>query len=239
MNPTRITCSAAAVLLLTACGTAGTDDPQHDADRRATLPERSATRQDTLLIEGMPEPTTSQLVRSPDRFGVPFSTYVPDGIETSFEEGGDSAGVRFSAAFAGVREPNAYMHVRLYVPGAIPDPAEVAASFLRTRRPQDHPVDGSQVDPPHEQVDAPSWGDTAFAFRYAGEGGRMYMGRIVLARHDARQFHVLTHYPAEYGDGLEPRFARILDTWRWEDTGEMLTGGAAGDAGPARPAVAR
>jgi hypothetical protein len=239
MTVNRMVRGAAAALLLAACGAPAPDDPQAHPDSRAALPERPSTRQDTLLIEGMPELTTSQLVRSPAGFGAPFSTYVPDGIETSFEEGGDSAGVRFSAAFAGVREPNAYMHLRLYAPGATPDPAEVAASFLRTRRPQDHPVDGGEVDPPHEQVDAPSWGDAAFAFRYAGEGAALYVGRIVLARHGQLRFHVITHYPAEYGDGLGPRFARILDDWRWEDTGGMLTGDAAAVTAPAGPEVAR
>jgi hypothetical protein len=214
--------TAALLLLFAACAAPDADDadpgPAHPA-----LPERPGTVQDTLLIEGMPEPTTARLVRSPAGFGAPFTTYVPEGVDVDFEEGGDSAGVRFSAAFTGAADPNAYMHVRLYAPGATAAAQEVAASFLRSRLPQDHPVNGSlEAEQPYAQVEPPSWGDEAFAFRYAGERNTLYVGRIVLARQNGRVLHVLTHYPAEYGDGLGPRFARILQQWRWEDTGRMF-----------------
>jgi hypothetical protein len=213
-----------AAALLSACGPAA-NDGELDRDVGGGLPERAQTRQDTLMIEGMPEPTTSRLLRSSDDFGVPFSTYVPEGLESSFDDGGPGSGVRFTAAFAGAHEPNAYMHVRLYEPGAIPDAAEVTSAFLRTRQPQDHPTDGEAVEEPYRIVDPPSWGASAFEFQYPGEGGSLYVGRIVIGEVRDRQFHVLTHYPAEYGDGLGPRFQRILEDWRWEDSGEMLVGG--------------
>jgi hypothetical protein len=233
MKRTRIPCILAVLLLSASCGD-GADPPADDSDSaRPDLPHRAELREDTLVIEGVPEPALLRLVRAPDPVAAPFTTYVPEGIDTEFEEGGDSAGVRFTAAFAGMREPNAYMHVRLYPPGERPDPHEAASAFLRTRRPQDHPVDGGEVDEPYEQVEPPAWGDVAYAFQYRGEGGAHFVGRIVLARHGARQFHVLTHYPAEYGDGLGPRFERILAEWRWEDDGEMLT--AAATAPPREP----
>jgi hypothetical protein len=225
--------SVMTVAALLACGPAN-GDGEPDRDVGSRLPERAQTRQDTLMIEGMPEPTTSRLLRSPVDFAVPFSTYVPEGLESSFDDGGAGSGVRFTAAFAGVNEPNAYMHVRLYVPGEVPDAMEVTSSFLRTRQPQDHPVDGEAVEEPYRIVDPPTWGTSAFEFQYPGEGGALYMGRIVIGVVRDRQFHVLTHYPAEYGDGLGPRFQRILEDWRWDDTGEMLTGNAAATA-PASP----
>jgi len=47
-------------------------------------------------------------------------------------------------------------------------------------------------------------------------------GRVSIGRHGDNWFHVVRHYPVEYGDGLGPRLHTILRLWRWDDTGEML-----------------
>jgi hypothetical protein len=73
-----------------------------------------------------------------------------------------------------------------------------------------------------DPAEPPGWGQEAYTFSYAGDGNVPITGRLVLGRHADRYFHVLTHYPAEYGDGLGPRFQSILEHWRWEDTGRPL-----------------
>jgi hypothetical protein len=180
---------------------------------------------DTLVIEGMPEPSTAELLTSPGDAAVPFSTYVPAGIAASFEGTGDTLAVRFTAAFTGSSDPNAYMHVRFYAPGVSRDQArEMVGAFLTTRLPDDDPVTGQLRDAPYETIDPPAWAHDAFSLQYRGDGNLYYFGRVILASRNGRIFHVLTHYPAEYGDGLTPLLARILEHWRWEDTGEFLIG---------------
>jgi hypothetical protein len=195
--------------------------PEPQPPEPPAFPARAETRQDTVYIEGMPEVSTARLLHATE-LDPPFSTYVPAGIAAAAEAAGDSGAVRFSAAFTGEADPNAYMHVRLYPVGTnLLSAREVVAGFLRSRQPQDDPVAGTDVDAA-QRLDPPAWGLEAHRFDYAGEGGRHYVGRITLAQHGPRFFHVLVHYPAEYGDGLSPRLDYILEHWRWEDTGEPL-----------------
>lgn len=232
---------AAASLLLPGCGPR---DAEPAPEPQPQLPPRAETTTDTLYLEGMPEVVTLTLVRSPADARPGFSTYVPPGIETDVDAAGDSASVRFSAAFSGSVDPNAYMHVRLYPLGTGTAVAgEVVAGFMRSRRPQDDPTgDAPAEEAPHHPTDVPAWGTEAHVFSYA-DGDRRYVGRVVIGQHGPQSFHVLTHYPAEYGDGLGPRFEQILRHWRWEDSGAMLVDGRSGAAGaastprasPARP----
>jgi hypothetical protein len=184
-----------------------------------SIPQRPRTVADTLLIEGMPEPVTATLLRAPADLGMPFSTYVPPGIAADFEPAGDGPSIRFAAAFTGTADPRAYMHVRLYPAGTSEAAARTAATdFIRSRAPW-----RDEAQP----AAAPPWGIEAYTYQYSGDGGVPITGRLVIGRHRDRFFHVLTHYPAEYGDGLGPRFQRILELWRWEDTGRMLERGEA------------
>jgi hypothetical protein len=175
---------------------------------------RPAAIRDTLLIEGTPEATTATLVDAPSDFALPFSTYVPDGISTEFGADGDVDAVRFTAAFSGRPDPNAYMHVFVYPAGTTGIQARTSAfAFMRSRM-----LVGDAANP----IEAPAWAREAYTLSYSGNAGVRYVGRLILATHAGRYFHVLTHYPAEYGDGLGPRYTRILQWWRWEDTGRPL-----------------
>jgi hypothetical protein len=209
-----------ALLLLSACERPATDDRPvtQQAPAAAARPQTIA---DTLVVEGMPELVESRLAHSPE---ARFSTYLPPGITMEVLTTGDSASVRFSASFAGPADPHAYMHVRTYPPHAgVGTARENIATFLRTLRPHDDPVGGMiQGTEPYRQAEPPPWGEEAHTFAYTGEDGIRYTGRIVLARSTTGFFHVLAHYPSEFGDGLEPRFERILRHWQWDETGEML-----------------
>jgi hypothetical protein len=159
---------------------------------------------------------TLTLVRSPEWFRPPFSTYVPPRMRTDFVADDATPSVRFAAAFDGSVSPDAYLQVRLYPPGA----AELVAqqevdAYLRGRSPRQDPI---------TQSDRWPWALDSYGFAYGGEGGtQRFVGAMAIARHGNRFLHVLTHYPAEYGDGMGPRVAQILDEWRWEDDGSFLT----------------
>lgn len=200
-------------------------DTTADADSAAVAGDsaveaRAATRQDTIMIEGMPEPSTSTLLATPADFALPFSTYVPEGISTEV----DTAGVRFTAAFGGVENTLAYMYVRPHAPGTqLHEARDRVGEFLISRVAHDDPVDTDDYPDTWDRTDTPDWAIEAYAFEDdQARPDSPYVGRIILARHGTTLFHVIINYPAEYGDGLGPRFDAILEDWRWEDTGTML-----------------
>lgn len=185
-----------------------------------SLPPRDAAVRDTISVEGRPQPLDARLVRAPRAFDLPFTTYTPTDMRVETTAEGDSTGIRFTAEFGGTYEPNAYMHVAAYRAGTTQAVArDIIGGFLLGRVPTDDPITAGRAG--WQPVDAPAWAEEAYSFRYAGARTR-YVGNAVLARRGARFFHVITHYPAEYGDGIGPRFAYILRQWRWEDTGQRL-----------------
>jgi hypothetical protein len=67
------------------------------------------------------------------------------------------------------------------------------------------------------------WSTGAWDFSYReGTDPVQFMGTMAIARHGNRYLHLLAHYPADYGDGVGPRFHRLLQEWRWEDDGSRL-----------------
>ncbi|HSJ14171.1 MAG TPA: hypothetical protein VK939_07140 [Longimicrobiales bacterium] len=186
----------------------GTDSP----------PPRPEVRVDTIHIEGTAQPERVALVRSPPAFRPPFSTYVPAGLRTEFMAGDSTPSVRFLAEFGGQLNPEAYLQVRIYPPGAAELVARNAVdAYLRGREPrQDNITESSRW----------TWAIDAYDFSYGGQARTThFVGSIAIARHGNRYLHVLVHYPAEYGDGMGPRVEQILREWRWEDDGRMLISG--------------
>lgn len=59
-----------------------------------SLAPRPGRLEDTLLIEGMPEPRTMLLTTSPARSILPFSTYVPGDMRVQFDGAGDTPAAR-------------------------------------------------------------------------------------------------------------------------------------------------
>lgn len=224
---------AAAALLLSACTakdegeTPAPDDtpppaagqaappaaqPEDSAD--PALPTRPETRADTLMLEGMPEIERATLVRSPPDFALPFSTYVSSGMRTEFRTGDGGSAVRFSAAFGGVENRNAYLQVYVYDAGVErPTVNDVITGFVRSRAPG---IDEAA------SIETPPWALEAMRFAYIGTGGVRMVGRTLTGEHNGRYFHVIAHYPQEYAEGMGPRIDRILRQWRWEDTGALL-----------------
>jgi hypothetical protein len=190
-------------------------DSAAPVQRADSLPARPEARTDTIEVEGSPQVERLTLVRSPEGFAPPFTTYVPPGLRAEFLAGDSTPSVRFTAAFAGRVNPDAYLQVRVYPRGT----AELFArqsvdSYLRGRDPRQDNVRASTRWP---------WAIDAWDFSYGGDAGTPFVGSIALVRHGDRFLHVLAHYPAEYGDGMGPRVAAILREWRWEDDGTSLT----------------
>lgn len=208
--------------LVPACGNGGDDALREAPEARAE--RRPATRLDTMLLEGTPEPVTLNLFRTPPDFPLPFDAYVPEDMatETSMEDGGGAA-VRFIAAFGGVRNPDAFMQLYVHPEGT--DHQEALAAVRAFEAAQGVPVSmGLEPLPEPEAAARMPWADASYVFRSQAGGGRWNVGSIGLGTHDGRVFHLIQRYPAEYGDGFGPRAALIVDTWRWSDGSALRDG---------------
>jgi hypothetical protein len=179
-------------------------------------PPRPAERTDTVMVEGSPQVERLRLERSPDGFAVPFSTYVPEGLDVEFGAAAGIDRVRFAAAFTGTVDERAFMMVRVYPPGTTRLEVEDAVRELVASR-----APGMDETSP---MDAPPWADWAARLAYRRSVDQRYLGAVMVGQHGGRFFEVLRLYPAENGDGLAPRLEAILRHWRWEDTGRPLTG---------------
>ena len=179
------------------------------------LPARPRALADSVLVEGMWQPEQLTLVRAPAGFEPPFTTYLPSGLEVSFNVNDSTPSVRFVAAFAGRVNPAAYLQVRLYPPGSAELVVRSAVdTYLRGLNPREDRVHPTETWP---------WGLAAWSFQAGGPpADSVMLGRVGIARHGNRFLHVIAHYPAEYADGIGPRFQRILREWRWEDDGARL-----------------
>ncbi len=177
--------------------------PAEPPVRVDSLPE---TKQDTILLEGMAEPITLNLFRTPQGFEPSFYTYYPVDFIPEVMRSDGSETVRFTANFGGIRTDEAFVELFTYPPGttlqAAREQLEVAA-------------EGWQRVPRSEQ--RYSWSEEEYA---SVEDGKI--GRYMLGEHNGRFFHILTTYPAEMGDGFPPRAQIIFDQLRWLDDGSGL-----------------
>lgn len=199
-----------ALLILAACAGDANDPPPQPPGREEppTLPSRAEIREDTILLEGMPEVVTGRLYRAPEGFPLPFSTYLPEGLAPESVQTNAGQAVRIVAEFGGRRNENAYLRITALPAGTTEAEARELARSLAG--------DGARLD------DAPShpWAIAEYHFTRRTPGNPV--GFVALGSHGDRFFTIMAHYPAEYGDGLGPRIAYILEHWRWEDSGRGL-----------------
>jgi len=182
---------------------------QVDADTTDTVAARPPTRTDTLLLEGMAEPVELTLVRAPDGFPLPFTTYTTRDfvVESSTSKGEGDPAVRFIAAFGGVRNDDAFLEVAAYPAGTTE--AEAAARAERAAGAGGTVVASDQT--------SPDWAVRQWRIAERDPRGGWILGFAGLGRHAGRWFHILARYPGESADGFGPRAELILEHWRWAD----------------------
>lgn len=96
-------------------------------------PARPQEKQDSFRLEGTWEQTRARLVQP--TASLPFSTYVPEGLEFEQVSSGEGEGFYFYAAFGGQRNPEAYMLVFVLPEGATEAQArEKADAFVAGNR---------------------------------------------------------------------------------------------------------
>jgi hypothetical protein len=192
-----------ATLLLTGCAEAreerGAPPPAAGAADPAA---EAAVRLDTLWIEGMPEEVEHRLYRAPPGFPLPFRTWVPAGLEVREVASGEGEAILFLAAFGELRADAA---LRLFVPSAQLD-ANAAERLAREMLSLQGRV--------RERTVRPAWSRAAFELDEPERVGVSNVGERA-----GRAFILSYEFPPEFGDGLGPRFGRILEEWRWEPDG--------------------
>ncbi|MEM1115591.1 MAG: hypothetical protein AAF845_11420 [Bacteroidota bacterium] len=210
----------AGVLLLGAAGCASDPEPATPPDRPATpteapapeaepdtttapdtastarIPEvaRPATRTDSFLVEGMPEPIDLRLVEVAD-VPLPFSTYLPEGWTDEVTASGEGTAVQFTMAEAA--------SLSLFVPATATTEAEVV-DLARAVADARGGAEAFDTDDPWVRA----------AFRFIGD---TEVGTVRVGAHDGTFFSVTEAYPAEFGDGFAPRARLVLDHLRWAD----------------------
>ncbi|HEX7118026.1 MAG TPA: hypothetical protein VF212_04525 [Longimicrobiales bacterium] len=200
--------------------TAAADTATTGTPPAAALPPRPDTIHSTILLEGMADSMTYWLYRSPPAFPVPFTTYVPADMAAEPVASGEGDAFRFVAEFGGVRNEQAFLAVA-FPPAGVDEAGarELARAFAAQ-----HEIRARRPDVPRRYA----WSLEEWDFSRGLPDGRTAIGTVALGRHGDRYFYVATHFPEAYADGFGPRVERILDEWRWEDTGEGL-GGASPD----------
>lgn len=214
-------CGVVLLLAVAACGGAAENE---GAGAASGAGERPATRTDTLVLEGLAEPIALRLFRTPDDFPLPFSAYVPEDMAATIPDvEGEGAALRFEARFGGVPNERAFVHVFVYPPGTDP---QTALATVRAFQAADGIPVGRGLAPlgDAEAARDMAWAEHAYTLRIQGDD-EWYLGSIGIGANEGRLFHVLSHYPAEYGDGFVPRADLILETWRWADGGPLQAGG--------------
>jgi hypothetical protein len=183
--------------------------------RRDTSPEpRSPTKRDTIRIEGDPHPIDLTLLDA-----ALFSTYYPSDMKADQLASGEGIGVRFTAAFGGVLNDAAFLHV--FVPNDIRSDYRAMRDFLLRpgglARSNGWQLGRSRADgPPPCQGAVESWPITA------GSGRERQVGFACIGEYRGRGFIVIGLYPQEYEEGMGPRLDKIIKEFRWFDGGRLF-----------------
>lgn len=207
-------------LLLAAVLGCGRGSPPDSTSRQApappapAAPARPESVATTLGLEGEAQPVVLHLRWFPALpAAVRFSTYVPPDLVA---EGGTQAGepVRFVAHFAGQRTETAVLQATFYPEGTTEAEARVLARQAAEGR----------VPVERRAGAAPRFGwslaehDFAFDIRPVG----WVQGTVALGRHGDRFFELVLQHPESFAEGFVPRAERVLEGWRWDDTGSGL-----------------
>jgi hypothetical protein len=174
-------------------------------------PQRPSEKTDSIRLEGTYQRFTARLAQSdaPPR----FSTYVPEDMLYEPSSSGEGDGHFFYTNFAGRKNEQAYMLIFVYPEGTDQAAAQRSVNSLIARL---------------DTIRGRTMTDTSFQnslFERAyffPRNGITYFGRIALARHNDRFFHLVIQYPQEYADGFGPRADYIRRQWVWLDDGQGL-----------------
>lgn len=172
----------------------------------------AGNKQATIMVEGQPKQITMDLLNGAP---VPFYTYVPSDMAAQHRNSGAGDEYKIVANFTGKAQPDAYMTIFVYPANmTIEQAVTTAEKHIKDNNWQTKPQDGSDK--------RYTWSQREWSYEYKKDN-KSYTGRIIVAAHRDRPLQIITHYPAEMGDGFVPRAEAVLNEFFWTDTNSKLT----------------
>jgi hypothetical protein len=160
-----------------------------------------------LNIEGQPIETELKLF---DQAILPFTTYVPaKEFQSDIGSSGEGQGVRFYYSPTGKKDETAYIHVFLpNTPSSVEDIRQIILG--------DQGLMASNQWELVDRTDVVSypWAKEKLTYQQNNSGA---IGTIYIGEDKGKAFYLLTHYPAEYVDGFEPRSAVVLENLQFRE----------------------
>lgn len=163
----------------------------------------------TMSLEG--EPREVELKRF-HQDSLPFTTYYPEGdFQPEITSSAEGSGVRFYFSPTRKKDENAY--ISFFFPKGLSSIQSIQDLLLGER--------GVLVKNGWDLVDRTDivsypWAKEKLIYQYQ-QDSEMIVGSIYVGQEAGQSFYTLTHYPAEYGDGFEPRSNIVLENLQFEE----------------------
>jgi hypothetical protein len=147
-----------------------------------------------------------------DEAPLPFLTYVPvKEFQSETQSSPQGTEVYFYFSPTGVKDTQAY--VQILIPTGSADVNTDRDSILGEQ--------GLLARQGWELVDRTNvvsypWAKEKLVYRQRN-GNTTTVGSIFIGEHNGRAFYVLTHYPAEYADGFEPRSTVVIENIQFRE----------------------
>jgi hypothetical protein len=158
---------------------------------------KPSTKKATLSVEGQKTSITLKLYENPN-----FSTYFPlEDFLAESSSSGEGQGVKFIANFSGKKNENAYVHV------AFLNNFQKYSQVSKFVNSKNGLIASNKWRVVSRNKKTPyPWAKETIVFSQ----GKNNLGSIYIGEQKGKAFYVITHFPAEYGDGFVPRADLIL-----------------------------
>jgi hypothetical protein len=183
--------------------------PQPGASPSPSEPFQPESRVIPLSIEGQPTEVELKLFHPAD---LPLTTYFPaKEFQSEVQNANGATQIRFSFSPTGQKDPKAYLQIVLPESG---NSLEQVQEMLVGDR-GIMATNGWELVDRTDVVSYP-WAKEKLLYQYQASDG-LTVGSIYVGENKGKAFYILTHYPAEYGDGFEPRSAIILENLQFKE----------------------
>ncbi|PWA08052.1 hypothetical protein DCC39_15670 [Pueribacillus theae] len=163
-------------------------DKDNEKDATTVEIDRPETKTETLEIEGMPEEKTFILAKN-EHIGV--STYYPDDMVAQTEQNS----IKIFTNFVGEKRDDAYFEIYEASENQTKDDKQLLSDFNGYSITE---VAEDEFMIPYSQKE------------YTIEKGD-FTGTVSIFERNGKVYRITTHYPIEWGDGVGPRIAKIID----------------------------
>lgn len=189
--------------------TASNESPAATVPAPSSEQERPDTRVIPMTIEGQVIEMELQLF---DQQPLPFTTYVPaEDFQNEVNSSDQGTVAQFFFSPTGKKDEAAY--VQIFLPARYTTIEDMRGLLL-----SDQGLLASNRWQLVDRTDIVSypWAREKLIYQQQVKE-QNFVGSIYIGDYQGRAFYALTHYPAEYGDGFEPRSTIMLENLQFRD----------------------